>query len=310
MLVPGSFFRRFILASLVLLGLAGAARAQTQSTPSGSTTRLEPVKVVGANVPGEVKAMGGYLQPEWTARRRFVTTRVYVQPEGQAEVELGYDFARDPGGFNTQLFRQEIEYGLPHRFQVDLENTFQDFREGEEGTGAWHHDSTAVELRYALADWGKIPLNPTVAVAWKLNDKAADAAEGQLLFGAELSPQWHWGVNFLYEQQVGDDRFREKSVSAGISYSVINEKLNLGVETKYAIESDRDTRGHPERRWLIGPSLQWRPSDETHFDIVPMWGATEAAPKWEVFIFFGFEFGDGADDGDHRKVEPASLRGR
>jgi hypothetical protein len=30
-----------------------------------------------------------------------------------------------------------------------------------------------------------------------------------------------------------------------------------------------------------------------------------------VFVFFGFEFGDGSDDGDeHSKVEPASLRGR
>lgn len=302
--------RRFGCAGLVLLSLTGAALARAQSAAPEMPTKLEPVKVVGANVPGEVKAMGGYQQPEWTARRRFVTTRVYVQPEGQAEVELGYDFARHEEGFSTQLFRQEIEYGLPHRFQIDLENTFRNFHEGEAAAGAWHHDSTAVELRYALADWGKIPLNPTISVAWKLNDKAADAAEVQLLLGAELSPRWHWGVNFLYEQQIDDDRFREKSASAGISYSLINEKLNLGVETKYAVESDRDTRGHPERRWAIGPSLQWRPSDETHFDIVPLWGATEAAPKWEIFIFFGFEFGAGADDGDHRKVEPASLRGR
>jgi hypothetical protein len=166
-------------------------------------------------------------------------------------------------------------------------------------------------LRYALADWGRIPLNPTVAVAWKLNDGAADAVEGQLLLGAELSPQWHWGVNFLAEQQVGGDRFRERSVSGGLSYTLVNEKLNLGLETKYAVESDKDTRGEPGRRWQIGPSLQWRPSDETHFDIVPMWGATRAAPRLEVFIFFGFEFGSGADDGDRPgKVEPASLRGR
>lgn len=295
---------------LFLLGLTGGALASGQTTGLEPATKLEPVKVVGANVPGEVKAMGGYLQPEWTARRRFVTTRVYVQPEGQAEVELGYDFARDPEGFNTQLFRQEIEFGLPHRFQVDLENTFQNFREGAGEAGSWHHDSSAVELRHAFADWGKIPFNPTVSVAWKANAGAADAFEAQLLLGAELSPRWHWGVNFLNEQQVGDDRFRERAASAGLSYSLINEKLNLGLETKYAVESDKDTRGHPERRWTVGPSLQWRPSDETHFDIVPMWGATEAAPRFELFIFFGFEFGDGADDGDKRKVEPASLRGR
>jgi len=42
-----------------------------------------------------------------------------------------------------------------------------------------------------------------------------------------------------------------------------------------------------------------------------MWGATGAAARLEVFVFFRFEFGDGSDDGDDKKkVEPASLRGR
>ena len=62
--------------------------------------------------------------------------------------------------------------------------------------------------------------------------------------------------------------------------------------------------------FTLGPSVQWRPSDRTHFDIVPMWGTTKAANRFEVFVFFGFEFGDGSDDGDDKKVEPASLRGR
>jgi hypothetical protein len=303
--------RGFGPLSLVLLGLAGATWGSAQVAPGETPTKLETVTVAGQPVPGENKAMGSYQQPEWTARRPFVMTRVYVQPEGQAEVELGYDTARVADGFRTRLFRQEIELGLPHRWQVDLENTLQDFEEGGAGPGAWHRDSTAVELRHALADWDKIPLNPTLSVAWKSNAHAADACEAQLLLGSELSPRWHWGVNFLHEQQAGGDRFRERSVSAAISYSVVNEKLNLGVETKYGEESDKDTRGNPVRRWAAGPSLQWRPTDRTHFDVVPMWGATRDAARLEVFVFFGFEFGDGSDDGDeHRKVEPASLRGR
>lgn len=298
------------LSSVFVLGLGQATLALAQTAPAENVTKLDPLTVKGQPVPGENKAMGGYHQPEWTARRRFVATRVYVQPEGQAEVELGYDTTRDEDGLRTRLFRQEIELGLPHRFQVDLENTLQNFREGEPGTGAWHRDSTAVELRYALADWDKIPLNPTVSLAWKANAKAADALEGQLLLGAEISPQWHWGVNFLFENQVGDDRRRERAVSGAIGYTLINEKLGIGLETRYWEESDKDSRAHPERRWAIGPSLQWRPTDETHIDLVPMWGATKAAPHLEVFIFFGFEFGPGADDGDRKKVEPASLRGR
>ncbi len=295
----------------MLLGFAGATGVVAQVAPAETPTKLETVMVAGLPVPGENKAMGSYQQPEWTARRPFVMTRVYVQPEGQAEVELGYDTVSDPDGFQTHLFRQELEYGLPQRWQVDLENTFQDFKEGVTGTGVWHHDSTAVELRHALADWDKIPLNPTLSAAWKVNAHAADAFEGQLLLGSELTPRWHWGVNFLREQQVGDDRFREQSVSGALSYSLVNEKLNLGVETKYGEESDKDTRGNPVRRWAAGPSLQWRPTDQTHLDLVPLLGMTKDAPRLEVFVFFGFEFGAGAGDGDDKKkVEPASLRGR
>lgn len=155
----------FSRLGLVLCGLTGAVSVAAQSTPPEAPTRLAPVLVTGQQVPGENKVLGSYSQPEWTARRRFATTRVYVQPEGQVEVELGTIFARPAEGPRTQLFRQEIEVGLPHRFQIDLENTFQDYREGEVGAGAWHRDSTAVELRYALADWDKIPLNPTVSIS-------------------------------------------------------------------------------------------------------------------------------------------------
>ena len=74
--------RNFIPLSLCLLGLTGPLPAQVQSPTPESATKLDTLKVVTAPVPGEVKAMGGYLQPEWTARRRFVTTRVFVPARG------------------------------------------------------------------------------------------------------------------------------------------------------------------------------------------------------------------------------------
>jgi len=297
---------------IILALLATSLSAQTlPAEQPAPATALDTLKVSAPPVPGENKVLGSYQQPEWTGRRRFVTTRVFVQPEDQAEVEIGYDFADPADGPSTTLLRQEIEYGLPHRFQVDLENTFQNFTEGGGDARSMHYDSTAVELRYALADWNKLPLNPTVSVAWKKNHGVPDAAEVQLLLGSELSPQWHWGLNFVDEQQVGGDRHREQSASLGLSYSLINEKVNVGLESKYNLASDFDTRSHPERQMTIGPSVQWRPTDRTHLDFVPMWGTNPNAPRLEVFVFFGFEFGDGSDDGDdHPRVEPASLRGK
>jgi hypothetical protein len=32
----------------------------------------------------------------------------------------------------------------------------------------------SLELRYALANWGKIPLNPTLYGEWNFNDEAPD----------------------------------------------------------------------------------------------------------------------------------------
>ena len=307
--VSGMFLRcgKVIVALALVTGSMGLAETPHPDAPA----TLEGVTVTGHPVPGENKMMGSYQQPEWTARRRFVLTPVYVQPDGQAEVELGFETAHAADGTRTRLFNQEIELGLPWRFQINLENTYQNFREGEPGEGPWHHDGAAVNVRYALADWGKFPLNPAVAVGWKFNSGAADAAEFQLLLGDELSPRWHWGANLFLEQQTGGDRYREQAVSAGLSYSLVNEKLNLGAEMKYGEESAQGTNSYRRRPLTLGPSVQWRPVDQIHLDLVPMWGLNQGAAKWEVFLFFGFEFGDGADDGDDKpKVEPASLRAR
>ena len=51
---------------------------------------------------------------------------------------------------------EEVEIGLPYRMQLDLYNDI----EGDE-KGRFHYQSFNVELRYALADWGKIWGNPT-----------------------------------------------------------------------------------------------------------------------------------------------------
>jgi hypothetical protein len=183
----------------------------------------------------------------------------------------------------------------------------QNFQEGSD-TRNWHHESTSLELRWALADWGKIPLNPTVNAEWKFNDGDADAFEFQLLFGDELGPRWHWGLNLFWEQQVGDDRVREFAASQAVSYTVVDQKLDAGVEMKFRSESDKDTRNNPENWFQLGPSIQWRPTRRTHLDLVPLFGLTGHAPVCEVFLFFGFEFGPGSVE--QERVNPASLRGK
>ncbi len=265
----------------------------------------------GTNPPAlnEEMPIDAYGQPVWTARRRFVTTRVYVQPPWQAELELGYDGAYPRMGGPQELVQEEFELGLPHRFQFDVENVNQNFVEDDDTPDRhWHHVSNSLELRHALADWGVIPLNPTVNVEWRFGDDEADAFECQLLLGEELAPRWHWGLNLFYERQIGDDLTRELAASQALSYTLIDEKLSAGVEMKFSSESDEDNRNHPEDTFSIGPSFQWRPSARTHLDVVPLCGVTGDAPTLELFVFFGIEFGPGSKE--REGAVPASLRGK
>jgi hypothetical protein len=297
----------FTLFTACLLGSALSATVAGAATNDAAPTRLPEVTVVATNVLREEMPLGNYHQPEWTARRRFVTTRVYVQPEGQVETEVGLDMTAPREGKSQQLIQEEIEIGLPYRFQLDVENADQNFN-GDETDRRWHHASNSIELRHALADWGRIPLNPTINLEWKFRNAEADSGEVQLLLGEDLAPRWHWGMNLFYEQQVGDDREREFALSQGLSYTLVDEKLSAGVEMKISSESDKDTRDRPETKFLVGPSFQWRPTQRTHLDVVPMAGMGHESPFAEVFVFFGIEFGPGSKEKEI--VSPASLRGK
>ena len=115
-------------------------------------------------------------------------------------------------------------------------------------------------------------------------------------------------MNLFFEQQIGDDREREFAATYALSYTLLDQKLGAGIEMKFSFESDKDARGHPDNEFLIGPSLQWRPTSRTHFDVVPLFGANHEAPVVQLLVFFGIEFGPGSKENE--TVIPASLRGK
>ena len=295
---------RWVILMLMLSATWSFAQNETQPAQVMSPpARMPEVTVTGEQPLNEELLIGDNQQPEWTARRRFATTRVYVQPPWQVELETGWqaDYARSHGGPPTHLLTGEIELGLPYRFQVDYE-----YAERIE-TGHWRNDSSSVELRWAFAEWGKIPLNPTVKAEWKFINHEADAYEFSLALGEEIAPRWHWGANLFYEQQIGDDRERELAVSQALSYTLIDEKLGVGIEAKLTDETDKPDR-HSHLEMLVGPSVQWRPTPRTHLDVVPLFGVTGRSPRIESFIFFGIDFGPGSERNEG--ITPASLRNK
>jgi hypothetical protein len=287
------FGRQFLLATLVFVG--GITRGMAQATEQpGNPVSLPPVTVTATNELAEEALIGPNQQPEWTARRRFTITRVYVLPPWQAETEFGWDAVYGRRSSPQNEIQQEFELGLPYRFQIDYEIHGANFVEGGAGGGRWHYATSEFELRWALADWGKIPLNPTLKAEWKHNNGGTDAAEANLLLGDELAPRWHWGSDFFYEQSVNGDRRTEKAVSVAVSYSAIDEKLGVGIESRLDSENDIGDR-HAHLNLELGPSVQWRLTSHMHLDLESLFGVTGFAPRVETFVFLGYDFGPGSE---------------
>lgn len=298
----------FTSATLALTLLNATAQ---EAVSSQQATTIEGVEVSGTAItdesgglPRQEAPVGPYGQPEWTTQRAFSTTRVYVRPPGQVAFVQFWtpDFNY---GKVSHTFREEIEIGLPCRFQLDLYQNW-DIDEG----GRASYGGSSVELRHAFADWGKIPLNPTIYLEWTFNDSAPDVAEVKLLFAEVLAKHWHWAANFTYEQETGGERETALQFSQALSYALLDQKLNAGVEMFYENATVKGSRGDAENVFLIGPSIGVRPTRDTYINVAPLFGVTIDAPDAQIYVTAGFKFGGarGASEGEVRA--PSSMFGR
>ena len=149
-------------------------------------------------------------------------------------------------------------------------------------------------MRWALADWDRIPLNPTVFGEWKFRNAEADSFETKLLLGGDIVPRWHGGMNIFFEQQVGDQREQEIAGTGALSYTLLDELLSVGIEMEFTAEREAapppDESNDFKYKFVIGPSLQWRPFSHFFVDVVPLFGTTDDSPIIESFIVIGFDF--------------------
>jgi hypothetical protein len=279
-----------------------AMTLETSLNEEADTATDAPEVVVHGNALHEERRVGSYNQPEWTTHRRFARSRVYVIGAGQWEVEQWYRGRFDRGVGPDAQFQTEIGVGLGHRIQLDLyENVERPHGETSK------HKGIQVEARYAFADWGEIPLNPTLYLEWKFNHRSEDVAEAKLLFADEFSPGWHWAFNLSAESEQGGAREFEEAVTGGVSYSVIDDVFSVGIELEWTRVTEKGARGDPERMIVGGPSIQWRPTPSTHFDVVTLFGLGHDDRDLTVFLVYGIDFGP-----EHAKSAkaPTSARSR
>ena len=256
-----------LFVGICVFSVTSSARAQVVNPaerPSGPgdpraeerprTYDMPPIDVFGQAPLRDDDLIGNYAQPRWTADRLFSETRVYVIPKGKVEFEYWMRADTPKNGPSNIREMFEVEFGLPGRLQVDM-YTVRD-KLGETGTASF--DTTQVELRWALADWGKIWGNPTTYWEWKQSSDGFDAAEIKLLLGGNIASGWHWGSNFVWEREMGGAQETSNEWTVGISRTVRDRKVNLGVETQLAFVNERDRPGHRtefSKEFLIGPSF-------------------------------------------------------
>ena len=308
---------RLLLTAALGLGLHPAA-AQSSSSVEGIVVR-------GEEIPS------AYGAPPALSRGRFSNlVSAYVLPPGGVFVGLIYQ--GDALRFNRpdHRFTQEIEVGLPYRFGVAIENTVETFR------GTTQDRTFSVEARYALADWNKIPLNPTIFAEYKfglgniLHDEGSpvplgpgealaflrarnplpDAYEVRLLLSQEFFGKVEWALNGFFEQEIGGDRGREYGFAQSIMTPIAlpQERLKVGVEMQLTAFTDKGSRDMPSYRFVVGPTIAWKPSRNTRLDVSPLIGATDDAPRISVFAVFSFVFGPGSEGNEAEA--PASTRNR
>jgi hypothetical protein len=289
---------------LLGMGFAGIHLLNLNSFAQ-TTSRLPEVRVTApSEISGQLQeeeTVGENNQPEWTTQRRFSTTRIYVLAPWQFEFEQWWKGKYPRHDHPEHLFQSEIEIGLPYRVQLDLYENVERTK-----TGTFQHKGNQVEARWALGEWGKIPLNPTVYGEWKFNHNDADAFEVKLLLGQDLAPRWHWGLNLAYEKEIAGGRETEMALSQGISYTLVDQKFSVGAEMQIERTSGPGLHGVPAVEVLIGPSAQWRPRPNMHLDFVPLFGTTHDSPAVEAFIIFGIDFGGNGKG----RYSPASLRSK
>lgn len=227
----------------------------------------------------EEDRIGSYQQPRWTASRRFPTTRVYVVPAGKFEFEwwnrwqaplehIVGSCSADACTGRKLKSQYEFEMGLGHHLQLDL--YLQTVQDGP--TSPITFDEEKFEVRWALADWGVIPGNPTLYLEWARHNGDVDFLEGKILLGGEMAVGWHWGLNLVMEAGLGGANEKAYQVAGGLGHTFIDEVLSLGLEAKFELANDEDTSFGHSKEVLGGPSLSWSPVPPMRVLFSPLFG--------------------------------------
>ena len=278
-------------------------------------------------VSGENDIRSAYGAPGTFSRTRFSpTTTAYVLPPYQFILATIYEGDTFREGFPDHLFTQELEMGLPYRFGVAAETQLERFN------GGGGFETVSLEGRYALADWNRIPLNPTLFVEYKFGvgpigheegppppageeeeagpPQHPDAYEVRLLLAQEFFQRYEWAMNWFFEKENTGDRGREWGFAQSVMTPILlpREQLKIGAEMEYKNFTVKDTRGDPQHSFVIGPTVAYRTSTNTRFEVSTLFGCTDDSPAVQTFAVFSWLLGP--PEAGEQGEAPVSTRNR
>lgn len=241
--------------------------------------------------------MGEYAQPAWAERSRMSsTTSVYVLSPFEFFVGNIWE-ANVRHDRTTHELTQEIDLGLPHRFELGVENEIGVIdSDGHETSGTF-------EARYAFANWNALPFNPAISAEYilgfgqsaKLSEgkhasRQPDAIAVRLLLGQNFGDHIAYGANFGVEQDVSRGG-RNFDFSHAVTYGgTMNGKLELGAECRFTNIGERD-RIKEQHEFTIGPTIAWKPTRQLRIGFEPLFGCTPESPRLSSLLMISYEFG-------------------
>ena len=246
---------------------------------------LEEV-IVSAKPYPQFKLVGDYKQPAWTLVRKFPSTRVYVMtPPGTIMYEKWFDMRARRNGPTQVRMRDEFAFGLGKRLELDL--YLHTVMDGYSNNQTFNWRGFSWEVRYALADWGKIWGNPTLYFEHKLLN-GRQGIEPKLLLGDRIGKKGVWGFNAIYEANLGgtkEEQEREYAYTASYG-KIINDDLTLGISHMFRYNDYEGT----SKEWYAGPLVQYRFNGHGYLNVEYMPGLNDEAKKSRTIIIFGWRF--------------------
>ena len=122
------------------------------------------------------------------------------------------------------------------------------------------------------------------------HDSSPDQIEAKVLFGGEIAPRIHWGVNLVAELELGGEREYEYSLTGGVTYALYDSLFSVGGEFIAAVTSTSENRDSYETSILVGPTVQWRPFEQLRVAFSPLVGLTPESPDFRAYLNVGWEF--------------------